>query len=249
MTTALAVREITPNVINTVMQLAPILKDSRLFGVATVEQAAAICLKGHELGLGFTASLEFIHIVQGKPTLSPRGALAILYQSGQMETIKITDKKKDNLPWSCEVTMKRRGGIEYTIEYTMDDAKRAGLIKTDSAWQSYAGNMLRWRAVGFCIDVVAPDIIGGMKRADEFGALVNSEGDIVEAEWTPAPIATVASNGGPQPAEPQPIAAVTVSLTDLVNRYGAPEIMAANDGKIPATQEELEEVEERLRGK
>jgi hypothetical protein len=30
--------------------------------------------------------------------------------------------------------------------------------------------MLRWRAIGFCADVVFPLLIGGMKRADELGA-------------------------------------------------------------------------------
>jgi hypothetical protein len=69
-------RELTPQVWQMISQMAPVMWKSRLFGVVSQEAAAAIMLKGYELGLSVTASFEFIHVIQGKPGLSPRGALA-----------------------------------------------------------------------------------------------------------------------------------------------------------------------------
>jgi hypothetical protein len=186
--------------------------------------------KGFEMGLTLTASFEFITVIQGKPTLSPRGALALVQQSGLLEGMKIEDMKDaGGAPSFCRVWMKRRGGFEYTTEFSMADAKRAGLVKPGSAWESFPANMLRWRAIGYAIDIVFPDVTGGMKRADEFGAAVDNAGNVIEVDWTVAP--------APQPVTTTQQAAPT--LEELVSQYGPEAVMQANDGRIPATQDEL----------
>lgn len=134
-----------------------------------------IMAKGFELGMPITAAFELIQVIQGKPTLSPRGALALVLASGLLEDMNINDEAH-----SCTVTMKRKGGPGYTLKWTLEDAKKAGIVKPDSAWSSYESNMLRWRAIGFVIDVLFSDVTGGLKRADEFGATINSEGIVVE---------------------------------------------------------------------
>ena len=238
-TTALATRqELNPTIWETIMAVAPIMKDSRLFGVATEAQAAAIMSKGYELGLTLTASFEFITVIQGKPTLSPRGALALVQQSGLLAGLKIDDIKDTNgQPLACRVSMKRANGFEYTAEFSMEDAKRAGLIKPDSAWQSYPANMLRWRALGYAIDVVFPDVTGGMKRADEFGASLDNAGNVVDGQWSAVPTPTMAVLQ-PVTAPQRP----AITLQQLVDQFGAEAIMAANNGRIPATQDELDDV-------
>lgn len=170
-------RDITADILDLAIKGGAIMHASRLFGLGSAEQAAAIMLKGYEIGLPMTAAFEFIQMIQGKPTLIPRGALALIHQSGQMVEMLI-----DEQPESCTVTMRRRNGVSYTCSYTLDDAKRAGLIKKDGAWETYQSNMLRWRAIGFCADIVFPDVLAGMKRADEFGAAITEAGDIIEAE-------------------------------------------------------------------
>lgn len=236
-TTALATRQqLNPTIWETIMAVAPIMKDSRLFGVSTEAQAAAIMAKGFELGLTLTAAFEFIHVIQGRPSLSPRGALALVVQSGLAESIKIEDMKDSaGQPSACRVSMKRRGGIEYTVEFSMEDAKRADLLKADSGWLKYPSNMLKWRAVGFCIDIVFPDVIGGMKRADEFGADLDMSGNVVDGQWSAVPTPTMTTL---QPTAVAP----AVTLQQLVDQFGAEAIMTANDGRIPATQDELNDV-------
>lgn len=227
MTNALTIKPLTPSTWAMIESIAPAMHSSRLFGVNSPQQAMAIMLKGYELGLSLTAAFEFIQVVQGKPTLSPRGALALILQHPELDGIKIEDKKD-----SCSVWMKRKNGFEYTLEFTIADAEKAGVIKPDSGWSKYPANMLRWRAVGFCADVVFPDVIGGMKRADEMGADITPEGDVIEGNW--------------QVYTEQPKEANLLEI--LMAQYPVEKILEANDGKIPATDEEVKAVALKLEG-
>ena len=228
---ALAVRpQVTPAIWSMISAVAPAMHGARLFDVGNAQQAAAIMLKGYELGLSLTASFEFIQVIQNKPTLSPRGMLALIQNSPENAGIKITEAKDDKgAPYSCAVTMKRRNGFEYTVTFTMDDAKRAGLIKAGGGWEMYPANMLRWRSIGFCADVVHGDLIGGMKRADELGAAISPSGDVIEASWSEIPSASVSQAPKAAPA-PDPLA-------DLGARFGPEAVLAACDGNVPTTAE------------
>ena len=228
---ALAIRNITPTVWEMIDKIAPTMHRSRLFGVTAPEQAAAIMLKGYELGLGLAASFEFIQVIQSKPTLSPRGALALIHQSGQLAGMKIEDREH-----ACSVWMKRTNGFEYELTYTLEDAKKAGLVKSDSGWDKYEANMLRWRAVGFVADVVFPDILGGMKRADEFGATVDASGNVIEGNWSEVSSISLA------PVEVSEAASPVPTLDELVQRYGAERVMIAAEDKIPVTPDEISRV-------
>lgn len=234
MSTAIVKQSLTPEIWATIEKIAPTMQKSRLFGVATVEQAAAIMLKGYELGMGLTASFEFIHIITDKPSLSPRGALALIIQSGESESLKIEDQTDDKgNPTACQVTMKRRNGVEYTTRYTMENAKIAGLIKPDSGWSKYPANMLRWRAVGYAADVVYPDVIGGMKRADELGAAISPDGDVIDASWN------VVSQPTSTPAKTETPAA---ALNRIVAQYGPELVLEVTGGVLPSVTT-IDEVE------
>lgn len=245
MTTELAVRELTPSVIEMAMKLAPTFKDSRLFGVATEAQAATICLKGYELGLSLTASFEFIQVIDSKPTLSPRGALALILNSPLLDGLEIKDEvDASGAPSACVVTMKRKGGFSYTARFSMEDAKRAGLVKPGSGWEKYPANMLRSRAVGFAADMTFPDVIGGLKRADEFGADIDTSGNVVDATWTAVPSSAPAAPVAPIVVELNTAPAGEAErqkwvLSLLVEQFGPEAVMAANGGRIPASDEEV----------
>jgi len=223
--------QLTPQVWQMISDVAPTMHLARVFGVSSKEQAAAIMLKGYELGLSLSGSFEYIHIVEGKPSLSPRGALALILASPLNGGVKITEG--DN---KCTVWMKRAdNGFEYTVSWSLDDAKTAGVVKPGSGWEKYPANMIRWRAIGFCADVVFPDITGGMKRADELGANISPDGDVIEGSWSVVQNPQTAPTAeAPKPAGP--------TLDALVTQYGAEAIMAANDGRIPGTDEELQAV-------
>lgn len=236
---------LTPQMWQMIEQVAPAMHAARFFGVSNPEQAAAIMLKGHELGLGLAASFELIQVIQGRPALSPRGHLALLQQSPLCAKIEIEDIQDDQgNPWACRVYMERTNGFSHEITVTMDDARRAKVVKPGSGWENWPANMLRWRATGFCADVVFGDIGGGMKRTDELGADLTQDGDtIIDATWDVAP-----AELAPIPQE-EAVPQVTNAFTtvDVLLTLWTPDmIMNANDGKIPASEEECLAVAEKL---
>lgn len=250
-------RSLTPQIWNMIKEMAPVMHESRLFGVTSQHQAAAIMLKGYELGLPITASFEFINVIDGKPTLSPRGALALLNSQGVLSEYKLTRLvDKNGAFFGYECTMKR-GKIEHTSRFTMDDAKRAQLTEGSPTstgkrgygnWEKYPENMAMWRAIGFCADVVAPDITGGMtaflKSAEQFDADVDDSGNFINLKASDPKPATV------QPAVPEPLHTeqTVLTLNDLVNIYGPEKIMEVNNGIIPGTQDEVDAVAAKLAG-
>ena len=245
----------------TIQSIAPVVQASRMFGV-TVQQASLIMLKSYELNLGLMAAFEFIDVINNKPSLKPRGALALIHQSGLLAGIDIKEKtdSKGN-PFSCTVTLKRKNGFEYTTTFTMDDAKRAGLIKPNGGWTKYPRNMLRWRALGYCADIVFPDVVGGMYSPEELGADVDADGEPVwQIEKPQAQVAeqvqqkVETSVPAPTPASPvvevveeQKTTAIP-TLNDLIAKYGPQAILDNNGGRIPGTDEELVAVGEKLEG-
>lgn len=233
MTTALAASkpQITQNEFQMIMQLAPTMHAARLFGTKSPEQAAAIMIKGYELGFSLTASFENIHVIEDKPSLSPKGALAMILNSPECAGIKITEDAK-----GCTVWMKRRNGFEYTTTFTLEDAKRADLVKPKSGWEKYPANMARWRAVGYCADVVFPDIIGGTKRADEYGADLTPDGDVIEGSWSVG--SQQATGVSTATVSQKPI----LTIQSLLATYTPQQIMAANGGTIPGTPEQCQKV-------
>lgn len=225
-------RELTPQVWQMISQMAPVMWKSRLFGVVSQEAAAAIMLKGYELGLSVTASFEFIHVIQGKPGLSPRGALALLHSHPDIEKVEIKRLTKEGSYLGHSCTIKRKSGFEYTAQFTLEDAKRAELVKPNSGWTKYPEQMCMWRAVGFAADVAAPDITAGMttimKMPEELGVAITDSGEVIDVQAVPA--------------KPQ------ITLDQLLEQFDAEAIMTANGGKIPATQDEVERTAAALAG-
>src|SRR4030042_6058297 len=85
--------KLTPSTWDMIWAIAPVMYQARLFGMSSPEQAAAIMLKGYELGLGLATSFELIHVIQGKPTLSPAGARALIQAGGELAGLEIHHAK------------------------------------------------------------------------------------------------------------------------------------------------------------
>lgn len=238
MTNALAIRkEITPTEWQMIETIAPTMHTSRLFGVSSPAAAAAIMLKGRDLGLSLTGSFDLIHVIDNKPSLSPRGALAILHGSPEIKRIEIRELLDEKGAYQGhECTIERRNSFTHTARFTLADAKLAGLDKAGSGWAKYPRNMCLWRAVGFAADVAAPDIIGGMKTADQYGAAISAEGDVIQGQWVDSDDALgVLPDNGPDETGDAAVAAQA-----LVEEYGAEAVLAANGGAIPTTLEEVD---------
>lgn len=235
-------RELTPGAWAMIERMAPVMHRAHLFGVTSPEQAAAIMLKGYELGLSITASFELIHVIDGKPGLSPRGAMALLHNNPLIKQIKVNRLEKDGKFLGYECYMERAdNGFAHTSRFTLEDAQRAGLTAGSNMgngkirqgqgnWEKYPENMCLWRAIGFCADVVAPDVTAGMtnimKAPEMYGVALTEGGDIIDA-----------TSHDVQPVDP---------MQQLITDFGAEAVLQASGGKLQVTDEEAAEIRAQL---
>jgi hypothetical protein len=213
--------------------IAPTLARAHML---SVDKCAATLLKGYELGLSITASLELVQTVQGKTSLSPRGALALMQNSPVIKSVKINrlaDGKGAFVGYEC--TIERTSGFTFTSRWTMEQAAKAGLIKPGGGWESYPENMCMWRAVGFAADIAASDVTCGLtaflKMPEQMGIAIDNQGDVIDAGYV------------------QPVPDVNSEIIRLSNEYGAGAVMAANGNQIPSTLAECEKVADVLLAK
>lgn len=243
----LANREMSLGVWQMINTVAQDVYTSRLFPVSSPQQAAAIMLKGYEIGLGLMASFEFVQVVKGHVGLSPKGALALLHNNTKIENIKLTrltDEKNRFVGYEC--FMKRAdNGFSHTERWTLDDAVIAGLMKPDSNWEKYPENMCKWRSIGFTADIVAPDVTAGMVdfmiRPEQFGVRIDDDGNIIEGRNVEI-VSNVVVESSAKHVEELP----SVTLEQLLDQYSAEQILQANGGMIPGTSQELEQVANQL---
>jgi hypothetical protein len=190
-----------------------------------------IILWGVHLGLTIPASIELIQNVQGKTSLAPRGAWALVQNSPVIAETRITEltdpKTGTFIGYECYI--KRTNGFEAVERWTMDDAKKAGLIKAGGAWETYPKNMCKWRAIGFACDVAASDVTCGLthflKMPEQYGLAINDQGDIIDA-------VSVANVENP-----------TAEIERLISEYGADAVLAASGGILPETIDKCREIE------
>lgn len=162
-----------------IQMLAPSFHACRWYGLTSPEQAIVLMTKAVELSIPYTAAFDFFDLIENKPTLKPKGALALIYRSRLVDVLAI-----DQQPDRCTITMRRRDqDLTYTSTFTIDDAKRAGLIKPDkegAAWNKWLPDMLYNRALGKCCRVIAPDVLGGLYLTSDFQGSATAGQDILD---------------------------------------------------------------------
>lgn len=126
----------------------------------SLSQAMALIQCGKEIGLQPLQSLRSMSFIKGRLTMSVQLQLALAKQRG----VKIVDMKEEES--SCEITLER-SGEKITCSYTLEDAKKAGLVKQDGNYEKYLKQMLRWRATGDCLRMIAPDLVMGLLSPEE----------------------------------------------------------------------------------
>jgi 5'-3' exonuclease len=127
------------------------------------EQVMMILMRGRELGLGATTSLELINMIQGKPTMKASGLLALVMASPKCEYISCIDLSCTTCTW---VTKRTGSPHESKRTFTFEDAKKMGLTSKDN-WQKQPDVMLQWRAVSALIRQCYPDLINGLYAVEE----------------------------------------------------------------------------------
>ena len=172
---------------------------------------AACVLYGAEIGVGPMRSLAGIHVVEGRAAMSAELMRALVLAAGHdIRVVELTATR-------CVLLGTRRGSTDGTqVQYTMDDAKRAG-VAGKQVWQRYPREMLLARCTTLLCRSMFPDVIGGMASVEEMddAPVQQAEATVVE----PAePRRTVQRRTRPQRQVEQPerpaIEAVPVQVED-----------------------------------
>lgn len=161
--------------------LAMILGKSDLVPKDMIGKPANILLGmmfGNEIGLTPAQALQNVMVVNGRPTLWGDATMGLVENSGLQDWWK--DEYLPTLNGGTwRFTTKRRGREPVTREFSMDDARTAGLAKKEGPWQLYPKRMLFHRARSWALRDVYPDVLKGIRYYEE-------ERDVIETTATAA---------------------------------------------------------------
>ena len=157
-----------------------------------IAQIGVKILAGREMGYGAFASVQGIHVIQGKPTVSANlmAAAVKAHPRYNYKVVEMTDDK-------VSIQFYEDGQPSGVSEFTKADATLAGLTGKD-IWKKFPRNMLFSRALSNGVRWFTPDVFNGstMYTLDEIDADVTI--DMATGE--------VITNGTQQqpPRQPQP---------------------------------------------
>lgn len=97
----------------------------------SVEQLAAVILRGREMGIGMTTALDAFHVIQGKPCASAQLISALAESDPDHDYTMLVELDDEHA--TVEIKHKRQPKpVRWT--FTMADAQAAGLVKPGSQW-------------------------------------------------------------------------------------------------------------------
>lgn len=117
---------------------------------------------GMELGLQPLQAMQNIAVINGRPALWGDAVIALVKSSPACEYVV-----EETTEQSAICRVKRHGEPEQSRTFSMDDAKRAGLLGKQGPWTQYPKRMMQMRARSWALRDVFPDVLRGMPVAEE----------------------------------------------------------------------------------
>jgi hypothetical protein len=185
--TALAI--IDSNELDTIQRTGRLLANSGYFdGKGDTPQAIAMMatkiLAGREMGFGPFASVNGVHIIQGKPTVGANLMASAVKASGRY-TYRVLEMSSTE----CRIEFFERNGDKWdsigVSTFTMKDAQDAQ-VTGNPTWKKFPRNMLFARAMSNGVRWYCPDIFSGnaVYVPEELGAEVDMDGNVVDTTYT-----------------------------------------------------------------
>lgn len=153
-----------------VQGMAQAIAKSGLFGMKTADQALALMLVAQAEGQHPATITQDYDIIQGRAARKTHSVLARFQQmGGTVEWHELSDVIAD-------ATFAHKSGGKLRIEWTFEQAKKAGLTAKDN-WKNYPRAMLRARCIAEGIRAVYPAALGGMMVSEEAQDLPPAAGE------------------------------------------------------------------------
>lgn len=133
-----------------------------------------VAIIGQELGWGLATAMRFVHIIDGKPTVSPEAMLALVRRAGHS-----VDGESDH-SHATITGIRCDNNDSMTVTFDERDARAAKLLHKDN-WQNYPQAMYWARALAMLCRRLFPDVLlGAAYTPDEMGAVTNERGEPIE---------------------------------------------------------------------
>jgi len=145
-----------------------------------------ILLKGISFGISVTEAIEEIGMIKGRPSPSAKLLLALIRSSGMVDPAygirrKYTGQGEE---LSCTVSSKRVDQPEPDFdEFSIADAKVAGLYTRNDSWKRYPKRMVLWRAVSQHADWLYSDVIDGTQKLTQTITDYPTDGNVAFNEF------------------------------------------------------------------
>ena len=134
---------------------------------------------GYQIGMSPEQAMQCIAIVNGKAVMWGDEMLALCMSHREFDDIIENPIIKNDAVIGYTCTVKRKGKADKQSVFTLDMAKKAGLLAKGGVWNQYPERMLKLRARGFCLRDAFPDALKGIKSREEV------EDYIIDADYTP----------------------------------------------------------------
>lgn len=158
---------LTPSNLKEAMEYAGIIANSTMVPKGYQGKAGDILVAvqmGAELGLKPIQALQNIAVINGKPSVYGDALLALVQAHPSFEDVQEAFDEKTN---TATCTVKRKNQSEYTVSFSAEDAKKAGLWGKAGPWTQYPKRMLQMRARGFALRDKFADALSGLIMAEE----------------------------------------------------------------------------------
>ena len=181
-------------------------------GLETPEKAMVAIMHGLEVGLTPMNALQSIAVINSRATLWGDGALGLVQASGKMESFKEWFEG-DGESRKALCLVKRKGDPETKLgEFSVKEAKKAGLWGKSGPWTQYADRMLKMRARAFALRDGFSDVLRGLGIAEEVADIVPET--IQNAPVPPTPPAPPSPPKAAAKAEPTLVEPESQDQTD-----------------------------------
>lgn len=213
-----------PTTVDEAWRLATIMATSEIVPKQYKDKPADVLVAimyGAEVGLTPAQALTGIAVINGRPGLWGEALLAVIISSPLYEdheeyyTVeangadgRVTAPRRraelaaedlKNPTTAAVCTFHRRGRTAgFTRQFSIADAQRARLIGKAGPWTEYPQIMLKMRARMFAARDAFPDLLRGVRAAEELG-------DIPPEASTPAPVVRRISDALARELEPGPV--------------------------------------------
>ncbi|MEO5367463.1 MAG: recombinase RecT [Magnetococcus sp. WYHC-3] len=178
---------LVPKNLDQLWRLANIMAKSGLMpkGLQTPEAVCVAIQMGLEVGLSPMQAVQNIAIINNRPSIWGDAGLALVEASTLLEDFKETiTQENGNIVATCWAKRKgRKTPVERT--FTTEDAKQANLHKKEGPWQQYPKRMTQMRARWWVLRDLFPDVLKGLKAAEEVQDYVDMV-PVVESPFQPA---------------------------------------------------------------